>query len=376
MSSECVTLDSSMTSTDIVTQGIEEIEEWNEYDELHEALGVDTAFTANPPKPTSLFEPAPSKTPPPLASALPGGFSFGQSGDSPFASLSAVGGSKTKENAPVASAEQNLAIRQMGAEAAKIAASKKPAPVKISATNPLLTEKTNAKSPANVLSPKSPNTAATEKKESEDKKTELPDIVSPRSIPLPQTPAAVPKLEQQKPVQAPPSMHVDAEDPTALAGPMKETQAKKESSEESEDSDEEDSSEDSVAEKKVEKTQEQDPKDASNAGASVKEGEQEEESSEEETEEETKAGAADKQEVKPTEAKAATPAAQPKQSSSEETSEEEDDESEEEVKEDETKKDETKKDEAKKDETRKDEVKKTQSQDAKDASKVGESVLD
>ncbi|KAF3040134.1 hypothetical protein E8E12_008614 [Didymella heteroderae] len=345
-----------------VLGGIEEIEEWNEYDELHEALGVDTAFTANPPKPTSLFEPAPSKTPPPLAGALPGGFSFGQSGDSPFASLGALGGSKAKENAPVASAEQNLAIRQMGAEAARIAASKKPAPVKISTTNPLLTEKTNAKSPADVLSPKSmplpksPNTATTEKKEGETKKIELPDILSPRSIPLPQTPGAVPKLEQQKPVQAPPSMHDDAEDPAASAGPIKETQAKKESSEE-EDSEEEESGEDSAAEKKAETTQAQDPKDASKAGASVKEGEQEEESSEEESDEETKTGAANKkEEAKPAETKPTIPAAQSKQSSSEETSEDEDEESE--------------------DEVEKDEVEKTQTQDAKDASKAGESVLD
>ncbi|KAF3035171.1 hypothetical protein E8E11_005371 [Didymella keratinophila] len=349
-----------------VLGGIEEIEEWNEYDELHEALGVDTAFTAYPPKPTSLFEPAPSKTPPPLADALPGGFSFGQSGDSSFASLGALGGSKAKENTPVASAEQNLAIRQMGAEAAKIAASKKSAPVKISTTNPLLTEKTNAKSPADVLSPKStplpksPDTATTEK-EREAKKTALPDVLSPGSIPLSQIPSAVPKLEQQKPVQAPPSMHDDAEDPAALAGPIKETQAKKESSEE-EDSDEKESSEDPAAKKKTEKTQAQNPVDALKAGTSVKEGEQEEESSEGESEEKTMADTADKkEEVKPLEAKVATPAAQPKESSSEETSAEEDNASEEDVKQDETKKD---------------EVKRTQIQDAKDASKAGESVLD
>ena len=292
---------------------------------MHEALGVDTAFTANPPKPTSLFEPAPSKTPPPLAGALPGGFSFDSFG----------GGSNRKENTPIASAEQNLAIRQMGAEAAKIAASKKPTPVKISTTNPLLTEKTNAKSPADVLSPK--------------------------STPLPQTPGAVPKLEQQKPVHAPPSMHDDAANPALSAGPIKTTQAKKESSEE-EDSAEEESSEDSSTAKKAEKTQEQDPKDASKAGASVKEGEQEEKRTEEESEGSTGAGAEGKEvEAKATETKETTSATQPKQSSSEETSEEEDEESEEEVK---------------KEEIKKDEVKKTQTQDAKDASKAGESVLD
>lgn len=371
MFSVYVAQNSSIASTDDITQGIEEIEEWNEYDELHEALGVDTAFTAYPPKPTSLFEPAPSKTPPPLAGALPGGFAFGQTGDSSFASLGALGGSKAKENTPIASAEQNLAIRQMGAEAAKIAASKKPAPVKISTTNPLLTEKINAKSPADVLSPKStplpksPDTATSEKKEGEVTKTELPDILSPRSIPLPQTPGAVPKLGPQKPVQAPPSMHDDAEDPTALAGPVKETQAEKESSEE-EGSSEEESSEDTTPEKEAEKTQAQDPKDTSKAGTSVKEGEQEEESSEEESEQESEeelnAGPANKkEEVKPTETKVVTPAALPKQSSSEETSEDEGEESEEDVKQDEVKKD---------------EVKKTQTQDAKDASKAGESVLD
>ncbi|KAF2627799.1 hypothetical protein BU25DRAFT_490966 [Macroventuria anomochaeta] len=351
-----------------VLGGIEEIEEWNEYDELHDALGVDTAFTANPPKPTSLFEPAPSKTPPPLAGALPGGFSFGSSGGSAFGSLG--GGSNTKENTPVATSEQNLAIRQLGAEAAKIAASKKPTPVKISTTNPLLTEKTNAKSPADILGPKStplpksPNTATTEKSEGDAKKmpaVELPDILSPRSTPLPPTPNAVPKLEQQKPVHAPPSMHDDAANPALSAGPIKTTQKKEESSEEEEDSDEEESSEDSPAAKKAKNTQDQDPKDASKAGASVKEGEQIDESSED-SEDSVKAGAEEKKvEVKATEAKDATSAPQPNQSSSEGTSEEEDEESEEEVK---------------KEKTKKDEAKKTQTQDAKDASKAGESILD
>lgn len=288
---------------------------------------------------------------------MPGGFSFGSLG----------GGANAKENTPVASSEQNLAIRQLGAEAAKIAASKKPAPVKISTTNPLLTEKTNAKSPADVLSPKStplpksPNTATAGKDEGETKKSpkvELPDILSPRSIPLPQTPSVVPKLEQQKPVHAPPSMHDDAANPALSAGPIKTTQKEESSGEE--ESDEEESSEDFTAEK-AEKTQDQDPKDTSKASVSVKEGEQEGPNSEERSKDSAEADAAEKKmDAKTTDAKDATQKSQPKQSSSEETSEEEDEESDEEVKKEETKED----------------VKRTQTQDAKDASKAGESVLD
>ncbi|KZM25550.1 uncharacterized protein EKO05_0001935 [Ascochyta rabiei] len=349
-----------------VLGGIEEIEEWNEYDELREALGVDSQFTANPPKPTSLFEPAPSKTPPPLAGALPGGFSFGSFGG------------MAKENAPVASSEQNLAIRQMGTEAAKLAASKKPAPVKISTTNPLLTEKTNAKSPADILSPKStplpksPNTATTGKDESEAKKlppAELPDILSPRSIPLPQTPGAAPKLGQQKPVHAPPRMHDDAANPALSAGPTKTTQKKEESSEEEDDDDSDDGEEssetDTTAKKKKEKTQDQDPKDASRAGASVKEGEQEKQSSEDDNSSSAEADAEkeeNKAESKTPEAKEIAHKPQPKQKSSEGTSSDEEEESDEK--------------EVKSEEPKKAEVKQTQAQDAKDASKAGESVLD
>lgn len=350
-------------------QGIEEIEEWNEYDELHEALGVDTAFTAYPPKPTSLFEPAPSKTPPPLADALPGGFSFGQSAAPAFGSLGAAA-SKGKENTPVASAEQNLAIRQMGAEAAKIAASKKPQPVKISMTNPLLTEKTNAKSPADAMSPKStplpksPDTASNEKSEGGTEKTELPDVLSPRSIPLPETPGvAAPMLQQQKPVHAPPSMHDDAENPALSAGPIKTTQVKKESSEEEEGSDEEESSEESSTATPAEKTQDQDPKDASKAGVSVREGEQEDPDSKKKTEAPAKIEEKEKEvESKTASAKDGPAAPQAKQSSSEETSEEgEEEESEEEEKQAESKK-----------------VgeQKPQAEEAKDASKAGESILD
>lgn len=179
-------------------------------------------------------------------------------------------GAIAKEKAPVASSEQNLAIRQMGAEAAKMAASKKPTPSKISTTNPLLAEKTNV------------NPAITDKSEGDAKKlppVELPNILSPRSIPLPQTPTAVPKLEQQKPVHAPPSMRDDAANPALSAGPIKTTQKESSSEEEEdsdeeesdeEDSDEEDSSEEDTKEKsKVTKTQDQDPKDASAAGKSV-----------------------------------------------------------------------------------------------------------
>ncbi|KAH6638074.1 hypothetical protein C7974DRAFT_423003 [Boeremia exigua] len=413
-----------------VLGGIEEIEEWNEYDELHEALGVDTAFTAYPPKPTSLFEPVPSKTPPPLADALPGGFSFGSSAGPAFGSLGGIGG-RAKENTPIASAEQNLAIRQMGAEAAKLAASKKPTPVKISTTNPLLTEKTNANSPANILSPKStplpmsPNADTTEKNKVEPKKAEAPEILSPRSIPLPETPTTAPKLEQQKPIHAPPSMHVDAGNPALSAGPIKTTQAKEESPEESsddeeessEDSSEEESGEDSTTAKAAEKTQDQDPKDASKVGESVKEGEQEEVSGDQKSEVSAKADteakkveakatetkeakatesaepkattegketkvaetkAVESTETKPTTTKDDVPASEPKQSSSEETSEEEEDsEDEEDDEEDDEKKVEPKKDDVlKKEEPKKDDVQKTQAQDAKDATKAGESVLD
>ncbi|KAJ4988040.1 neurofilament protein H, form H2 [Stagonosporopsis vannaccii] len=360
-----------------VLGGIEEIEEWNEYDELHEALGVDTAFTANPPKPTSLFEPAPSKTPPPLADALPGGFSFGQSAGPAFGSLVGAA-SKSKENTPVASSEQNLAIRQMGAEAAKIAASKKPTPVKISTTNPLLTEKVNASSPADVLSPKStplpksPSTTITEKSEDGPKKTDLSKPLSPRSIPLPETPGLAPKLQQQKPVHAPPSMHDDAENSALSAGPIKSTQAKKESSEEQEeDSSEEASSEGSSLGKTAEKTQDQDVKDASKPGASVREGEQEAVGSGEKSEAFAEVDTEGKVEAetkavktKIADSKNASPAPQQKQTSSEETSEEDESSEAEEKKENH---------EA---EAKTDDTKKPQTEEAKDASKAGESVLD
>ncbi|OAL55796.1 hypothetical protein IQ07DRAFT_583236 [Pyrenochaeta sp. DS3sAY3a] len=184
-----------------VLGGIEEIEEWNEYDEIREALGVTTAFTAFPAKP-----------------AQPSSASKVTAAPAPAAASSAAA---KKDVAPPVSAEQNLAIRQMGAEAAKIAAAKKQAPAKISTTNPLLAEKINT-----------PTTPA----KSPGGKSLAGGILSPKSIPLPQTPTlatskenakpgsaqpSIPKLSDlQKPVHAPPSMHADAANP-ALSGPPK-----------------------------------------------------------------------------------------------------------------------------------------------------------
>lgn len=127
------------------------IEEWNEYDELREALG----FTGAPAKPV-----LPTKT---AATAT--------------ASATAAKPDVKKENAPLPSSEQNLAIRQLGAEAAKVAAAKKPTPTKIATTNPLLTEKVN--SPA-VSTPKSASA----------EKASPSALLSPRNIPLPATPSA------------------------------------------------------------------------------------------------------------------------------------------------------------------------------------------
>ncbi|CAO2656812.1 Nn.00g056150.m01.CDS01 [Neocucurbitaria sp. VM-36] len=181
-----------------VLGGIEEIEEWNEYDEIREALGVTAAFTPFPAKPSAPTSTAASSSTTPVK----------------------------KEDATRASAEQNLAIRQLGAEAAKVAASKKQVPTKISTTNPLLAEKTNT--PTSATPAKSPASAS---------------ILSPRSIPLPQTPTpasstakggksepaktqpSIPKLSGlQKPVHSPPSLHVDAANPALSAGPIFETQ--------------------------------------------------------------------------------------------------------------------------------------------------------
>jgi hypothetical protein len=118
-------------------QDLEMIEEWNEYGEIKEALGV-PATPAN-------AKPAATK---PQAQKV----------------------DAKKENVPAATSEQNLAIRQLGAEAAKAAAAKKHVPTKISTTNPLLSEK--IKSPAVT----EPQMAA------------LSAMLSPRSTPLPPTP--------------------------------------------------------------------------------------------------------------------------------------------------------------------------------------------
>lgn len=127
-----------------------------------------------------------------------------------------------KENTPISSSEQNLALRQLGAEAAKVAASKKHVPEKITTTNPLLAEKLN--SPA----------ASTPTKGS---KADTSAILSPRSIPLPATPHAapsssaaedqpptaksptIPKLTS-KPVHSPPSRHIDDANPALGAAPI------------------------------------------------------------------------------------------------------------------------------------------------------------
>ncbi|KAF2707794.1 hypothetical protein K504DRAFT_340841, partial [Pleomassaria siparia CBS 279.74] len=69
---------------------LEQIEEWNEYDELKEALGVVAAAPVAKPTPSTITAKA----------AAP------------------------KENVPATTPAQNLAIRELGAEAAKVAAAK------------------------------------------------------------------------------------------------------------------------------------------------------------------------------------------------------------------------------------------------------------
>lgn len=164
------------------------IEEWNEYGELKEALGVDAIPAAVKPTPA-----ASASTPAPKPETQ-------------------------KENVPAATSEQNLAIRQLGAEAAQVAAAKKQAPANITTTNPLLAEKVN--SPAATT----------------PKKAEPSAVLSPRSIPLPATPSAtegtsdakdepdtakynIPKPGDVKP-KLPPSMHIDAANPDLNAGPV------------------------------------------------------------------------------------------------------------------------------------------------------------
>ncbi|KAB2106484.1 hypothetical protein AG0111_0g5345 [Alternaria gaisen] len=136
-----------------VLGGITEIEEWNEYDEIREALGVTSAFTPFPAKPG----------PPPMAAPA--------TTTSSFSSTSAAA---KKENVVTPSLETNLALRELGAEAAKKAASLKPVPSNIKTTNPLLAEKTNT--PTSATSKKSPT------------KEDPGSILSPKSVPLPETP--------------------------------------------------------------------------------------------------------------------------------------------------------------------------------------------
>jgi len=126
---------------------LEMIEEWNEYDELHEALGVGATkpTTTIPAKPTpqeALAQLEKTQTHSSVASAKTTG--------SNAASM--------KENESRASSEQNLAIRQLGAEAARIAAAKKQQPGNLAKTNPLLAEKVN--SPATGSIPASASASA------------------------------------------------------------------------------------------------------------------------------------------------------------------------------------------------------------------------
>lgn len=171
-----------------VVGDLEQVEEWNEYGELKDVLGVAAS-------------PAPAKP-------------------APTQAASTVSKPTPKENVPpasiAASSEQNLAIRQLGAEAAKVAATKKAVPGKISTTNPLLSEKVNSPS------------ASTPTKG----KADTSGVLSPRNIPLPDTPKPdlgandkkipdAPKLaDLQKPVKQPPSMLRDDADPALNAGPI------------------------------------------------------------------------------------------------------------------------------------------------------------
>jgi pre-mRNA-splicing factor 38A len=179
-----------------------------------------------------------------------------------------------KENVVQSSSEQNLAMRQLGAEAAKIAAAKKPTPTNIKTTNPLLSEKTNT--PTSATPKKSPATNG---------------VMSPRSIPLPQTPtsattkagakatpaaaakSAVSSLASvQKPVDAPASMHADVANPALSAGPTSETQSKNKvtgKDTKSGDTSEEESSEEESSEEDEDSEEEGDDAEVNDAPASV-----------------------------------------------------------------------------------------------------------
>ncbi|KAJ4296231.1 hypothetical protein N0V90_006276 [Kalmusia sp. IMI 367209] len=126
-----------------VIADLEQVEEWNEYDELKEALGAPAAPAPVPSKPSTT-----------TAAAAP------------------ATATDKKENTPTQTPEQNLAIRQLGAEAASVAAAKKQPPTHISTTNPLLASKVSSPSTS------TPTKAA----------ASPGGILSPRSIPLPATP--------------------------------------------------------------------------------------------------------------------------------------------------------------------------------------------
>ncbi|KAF1969020.1 hypothetical protein BU23DRAFT_248091 [Bimuria novae-zelandiae CBS 107.79] len=245
-----------------VVADLDQVEEWNEYDELKEALGAPAA-------------PAPAVATPLAASKTPA------SAPAASSSSSAAAADK-KENIPSQTPEQNLAIRQLGAEAAKAAAAKKPVPTKISTTNPLLAEKASA----------SPGMATPGKGV-----TSPGGILSPRSIPLPSTPGNIqgkgvmehgvksPTTEfHGRKVESPGEEEIKlVEAQTAIA----EVSSSAEEDDEDEEEDEEDEEEDTKptsataqdtkgdvksSEKKDEtevKTQEQDVKAADKAGVSV-----------------------------------------------------------------------------------------------------------
>lgn len=176
-----------------------------------------------------------------------------------------------KENTPSATPGQNLAIRQMGAEAAKVAASKKPIPAKISTTNPLLSEKVGSGPSPSILD----------------------GMMSPRFVPLPRTPnppgSAEPSISYVKSPTPEPQATI-----TETLAKVEAKKVEEESSEE-EDEDEEDDEEEEEEEvkkevkagdknekakpaeakktegkKTEEKTQDQGAKDADKAGESVK----------------------------------------------------------------------------------------------------------
>ncbi|KAF2204167.1 hypothetical protein GQ43DRAFT_438159 [Delitschia confertaspora ATCC 74209] len=177
-----------------VVADLEQVEEWNEYGELKEALGVKAAPTM-----------------PMTGAPITGAASTSKLPSS--ASVKSTQLQDQKENTPT-TGTQNLAMRQLSAEAAAIAASKKPTPVKISTTNPLLAEKVNTPSPRS-----STDTAGKER-------------YSPKSTPLPQSSAPITgaitenmkslnvAAPDQKPVKSSPSNRADAANAALNSGPI------------------------------------------------------------------------------------------------------------------------------------------------------------